>query len=94
MAVSNYNTDPNLNTTISGINIAEGCPPSGINNAIRQLMADVASDIMVGAVDGTQGKAGRVPAPAAGQQNKPLTGGGEYADSLDCDITGDRKSVV
>ena len=43
MSVSNYNTDPDLNTTISGINIAEGCPPSGINNAIRQLMADVKS---------------------------------------------------
>ena len=41
MAVSDYKTDPNENTTISGINIAEGCPPSGINNAIRQLMADV-----------------------------------------------------
>lgn len=43
MAVSSYNTNPDLNTTISGINIAEGCPPSGINNAIRQLMADVKS---------------------------------------------------
>lgn len=41
MAVKDYNTDPDLNTSISGINIAEGCPPSGINNAIRQLMADV-----------------------------------------------------
>lgn len=41
MAVRDYSDDPNLNTTISGINIAEGCPPSGINNAIRQLMADV-----------------------------------------------------
>lgn len=44
MAVSDYKTDPNENTTISGINIAEGCPPSGINNAIRQLMADVKAD--------------------------------------------------
>ena len=41
MAVSNYSTSPDQNTQISGINIAEGCPPSGINNAIRQLMADV-----------------------------------------------------
>ena len=41
MGVSNYNSDPNANTSISGINIAEGCPPSGINNAIRQIMADV-----------------------------------------------------
>ena len=44
MAVSDYKTNPDLNTTISGINIAEGCPPSGINNAIRQLMADVKAD--------------------------------------------------
>ena len=41
MGVSNYNSDPNANTSISGINIAEGCPPSGINNAIRQIMADI-----------------------------------------------------
>ena len=41
MAVSDYKTDPNENTTISGINIAEGCPPSGVNNALRQMMADV-----------------------------------------------------
>lgn len=45
MSVSDYNTDPDLNTTISGINIAEGCPPSGINNAIRQLMADVKTQV-------------------------------------------------
>ena len=41
MSVADYNTDPDSNTSISGINIAEGCPPSGINNAIRQMMADV-----------------------------------------------------
>lgn len=44
MAVKDYKTNPDENTTISGINIAEGCPPSGINNAIRQLMADVKAD--------------------------------------------------
>ena len=41
MSVADYNTDPDSNTSISGINVAEGCPPSGINNAIRQMMADV-----------------------------------------------------
>lgn len=41
MSVADYNSDPNANTSISGINIAEGCPPSGINDAIRQIMADV-----------------------------------------------------
>ena len=44
MPIKDYNTDPDLNTTISGINIAEGCAPSGINNAIRQLMADVRAE--------------------------------------------------
>ena len=43
MAIKDYSDDPDLNTQISGINIAEGCAPSGINNAIRQLMADVKS---------------------------------------------------
>ena len=41
MAIKDYSDNPDLNTTISGINIAEGCAPSGINNAIRQLMSDV-----------------------------------------------------
>lgn len=41
MAISDYSTSANSNTTISGINIAENCPPSGINDAIRQSMADI-----------------------------------------------------
>ena len=40
MAVKDYNTDPAKNTAISGINIAENCPPGNVNNAIRQEMAD------------------------------------------------------
>lgn len=31
----------NLNTDIAGIDIDEGCAPSGINNAIRTLMAQI-----------------------------------------------------
>lgn len=101
MAVKDYSTNPDENTTISGINIGEGCPPSGINNAIRQLMADAKSDHdaqektnkelekdMTGATADSAGASGNVPAPQAGEQNKPLTGGGVFADSLDCDITG------
>ena len=44
MAIKDYSTTPDLNTQISGINIAEGCAPSGINNAIRQLMADMKAE--------------------------------------------------
>lgn len=47
MALDDYNSNPDLNTSISGINIAEGCPPSGINNAIRQLMADLKNKIVL-----------------------------------------------
>lgn len=44
MGVKDYDLNPDNNRQINGINIAEGCPPSGINNAIRQLMADVKAD--------------------------------------------------
>lgn len=39
--VSEWSSTPANNTDIGGINIAEGCAPSGINNAIRELMAQV-----------------------------------------------------
>lgn len=108
MAVKDYKTNPDENTTISGINIAEGCPPSGINNAIRQLMADVKQNadeqdesiekatttIMTGATANAAGTSGNVPAPQKGQQNKPLTGGGKFADSLDCNITGNAATAT
>ena len=39
--VSEWSSTAANNTDIAGINIAEGCAPSGINNAIRELMAQV-----------------------------------------------------
>ena len=41
MTVSNYSTTAANNTTINSINIAEGCPPSSINNAIRNELSDL-----------------------------------------------------
>ena len=43
MPIADYSTTADDNTSISGINVAEGCLPSNINNAIRQLMADLAA---------------------------------------------------
>ncbi|SES08769.1 hypothetical protein [Sphingobium sp. YR768] len=43
MAVADWNTDPSLNTSIGGINIAENCPAGNVNNAIRELMAEFAA---------------------------------------------------
>ena len=39
--ISEFSSTAANNTDIDGINIAEGCPPSAINNAIRELMAQL-----------------------------------------------------
>jgi len=39
--ISEYSATASNNTDIGGINIAEGCAPSGINNASRELMAQL-----------------------------------------------------
>jgi hypothetical protein len=39
--ISEFDSTPSNNTDIDGINIAEGCAPSGINNAIRELMSQL-----------------------------------------------------
>lgn len=41
MAVSDYSATPGSNTSINGINIAEGCPAGNLNGGMRQVMADV-----------------------------------------------------
>jgi len=44
-----YSATPGSNTVVDDVNIAEGCPPSGINNAVRELMAHTA-DVVAGTV--------------------------------------------
>jgi hypothetical protein len=39
--ISDWNSNPVYNTDIAGIDIDEGCAPSGINNAIRTVMGQV-----------------------------------------------------
>ena len=39
--VSEWSSTPANNTDVGGIDIAEGCAPSGINNAIREVMAQL-----------------------------------------------------
>ena len=39
--ISEFDLTPANNTDIDNINIAEGCAPSGINNAIRELMSQL-----------------------------------------------------
>jgi hypothetical protein len=37
--ISEYDPSASNNTDVNGVNISEGCPPSGINDAIREVMA-------------------------------------------------------
>jgi len=39
--ISQYDVNPAGNTDLGGINIGENCPPSNINNAIRELMSQI-----------------------------------------------------
>jgi len=45
--ISEFSSTPANNTDIDGINIAEGCAPSGINDAIRELMSQL-KDLQAG----------------------------------------------
>jgi hypothetical protein len=69
--ISEFSSTPGNNTDIDGIDIAEGCAPSNINNAIRELMSQLknqqagldgdtftVSDVL--AVQGVAANAGRV----------------------------------
>lgn len=41
MAVQDWSATASANSTIDGTNIAEGCPPASLNNAVRSIMASV-----------------------------------------------------
>lgn len=41
MAFADWSTTAAANTTIGGIDIGEGCPPSNLNNAQREAMAEL-----------------------------------------------------
>lgn len=55
--VADYDPVAANNGDIGGINIAEGCPAAGINNALRELMAQIAA-WRDGALTGLLSKAG------------------------------------
>jgi hypothetical protein len=43
MPISAYSTTAGSNTSVAGINIAEGCPAANVNNGMRAQMADTRS---------------------------------------------------
>jgi len=62
--ISEFSSTPGNNTDIDGININEGCAPSGINDAIRELMSQL-KDFQAGtAGDSFNGPVGTTTAAA------------------------------
>jgi hypothetical protein len=90
--ISEFSATAADNTDIDNINIAEGCAPSGINNAIREMMAQLkdfqtgsAGDPFNGAVNGSVGAttpstvvATQVDITAQGDLRLQDTTGGQY----------------
>lgn len=78
----------NLNTDIAGIDINEGCAPSGINNAIRTLMAQI-RDLQSGASGDTIPlTAGGTGATTAATARTALSAAASGANSDITSITG------
>jgi len=42
-SVDGWSTTANLNSDVNGNSIAENCSPAGINNAMREMMAQIAA---------------------------------------------------
>jgi hypothetical protein len=75
--ISEFSATPGNNTDIDGINIAEGCAPSGINDAIRELMAQL-KDFQAG----TAGDSFGGPVPSANLTGQvAISAGGTGASS-------------
>ena len=91
MAVTDYSVTPALNVTISGTSIAEGCPPGNLNNAVRQMMADVR--VMYNGLPST---AGLVPANNAvfNTVQPTFSGRGAFAHHIDSGNSSFRVSVL
>jgi hypothetical protein len=85
---SSTSSGANLNTDIANINIDEGCAPSGINNAIRALMAQV-KDLQSGVSgDSIPVTAGGTGSTTAGGARTALSAAASGANSDITSITG------
>lgn len=84
--VSEWSATPANNTDIGGIDIAEGCAPAGINNAIRELMSQV-KDMQAGTdgdnftVGGNLSVTGTADFPGGLATDLPIADGGTGAST-------------
>ena len=85
--ISDFSTTANNNTDINSINIAEGCAPSGINDAIRTLMAYL-KDWQSGAVAQDNSFNGAVTVSGATVLSSTLAVTGNQTNSGTLTVTG------
>ena len=82
--ISEYDVVASNNTDIDGINIDEGCAPSGINNALRALMSDL-KDLQAGTSGDT------IPVASGGTGSTTASGArtalGSASSGANSDIT-------
>jgi hypothetical protein len=79
--ISEYDSTAANNTDVDGVNLAEGCPPSGINNAIREVMAHL-KDFQTGASGDNLTVAGNLNLTGELQLNGSAGTSGYYLKSL------------
>ena len=85
--ISEFSATPANNTDIDSINIAEGCAPSGINDAIRELMAQL-KDFQTGAVgDSFNGPIGATTASTGAFTTLSSTGNTTLGDASGDSVT-------
>lgn len=85
--ISEFSSTPASNTDIDSINISEGCAPSGINDAIRELMAQL-KDFQTGAVgDSFNGPVGTTTAAAGAFTTLSSTGNTTLGDASGDSVT-------
>jgi hypothetical protein len=85
--ISDFSTTAGNNTDINSINIAEGCAPSGINDAIRTLMAYL-KDWQSGAVAQDNSFNGAVTVSGATVLSSTLAVTGNQTNSADLTVSG------
>lgn len=85
--ISEWSSTAANNTDVGGIDIAEGCAPSGINNAIREVMAQV-KDMITGADGDSQVVGGNLSVTGTSTLTGAVTASAGVTGNLTGNVTG------
>jgi len=86
--VSEWSSTPANNTDVEGIDISEGCAPSGINNSIRAIMSQI-KDMQTGADGDNFAVGGNLNVTGTTTATGAITATGGVTGDLTGNVTGD-----